>query len=120
MCFFEILLENITPSCGKLLNINSSRQNAIEALTCCPDNEYAKVTPLKEQLRANYSYIENGTRIPKSTPLSGIVVIPQKNLPRLLWRDPPSKRSHTEKRIQRESSIHSEPFIVEIGLHRYR
>lgn len=81
---------------------------------------FAKVTHLKEQLRANYAYFEDGVRIPKSTPLSGVVVLPQKSLPRLQWRQPPSQREHIEPRIQRESSIHDEPFIAEIGLYRYR
>ena len=98
----------------------AEKESALEALALCSDNEFAKVTPLKEQLRANYAYFEDGVRIPKSTPLSGVVVLPQKNLPRLQWRQPPSQREHVEPRIQRESSIHDEPFIAEIGLHRYR
>jgi hypothetical protein len=96
------------------------KELALEALALCPDNEFAKVVPLKEQLRANYAYIEDGVRIQKSTPLSGVVVLPQKNLPRLQWREPPSQREHIEPRIQRKSSIDNEPFIAEIGLHRYR
>ena len=99
---------------------DEEKESALEALALCSDNEFAKVTPLKEQLRANYAYFEDGVRIPKSTPLSGVVVLPQKNLPRLQWRQPPSQRVHVEPRIQRESSIHDEPFIAEIGLHRYR
>ncbi|WP_299581514.1 hypothetical protein [uncultured Microbulbifer sp.] len=99
---------------------DSERESAVEALALCPDNEFVKVIPLKEQLRANYVYFENGSRITKSTPLSGVVVLPQKNLPRLQWREPPSRRDHIEPRIQRVSRIHDEPFIPALSLHRYR
>jgi hypothetical protein len=93
-----------------------SLQNAIKSIQSCPDSFFAKVTPL----RANYVYYEEGSKINKSTPISGIVVVPQNTLPRLLWRDPPSQRSDISPRLQRESSIQAIPIVSALNLHRYK
>lgn len=97
-----------------------SLQDAIKSIQSCPDSFFAKVTPLNEQLRANYVCYEDGSRINKSTPISGIVVVPQTTLPRLLWRDPPSQRSDISPRLQRESSIQEIPIVSALNLHRYK
>lgn len=94
--------------------------DAIKAIQSCPDDFFAKVTPLSEQLRANYVYYEDGVRVPKSTPISGVVVVPQKILPRLLWRGPPSQRSDISPRLQRESNIQETPIVPDLNLYRYR
>lgn len=99
---------------------DSARDVAIEVLTTCSDTEFAKVTPLKEQLRANYAYTEGGIMVRKSTPISGVVIVPQKTLPRLLWREPPSTRERIQPRIQRETSVYDEPLISELSIYRYR
>lgn len=91
--------------------------NSIEE---CPDEYFVKIRPIKEQLRANYAFTDNDSRKWSSTSISGVVIAPQNTLPRVLWRNPPSQQPTKAPRLQRESSIHTDPFIKEINLYRYR
>ncbi len=86
----------------------------------CPDEHFVKIKHIKEQLRANYASTDNNHRKWRSMSISGVVIVPKDQLPRVLWRIPPSQRSKQSPRLQRESSIYSDPFIKEINLYRYK
>ena len=97
-----------------------AKVSSLQILSTCPDETlFAKVTPLKEKLVANYVYFENNLPIKKSTPVSGVVITPQKKLPMLVWRDPPSISNQTRVRLQRPTKIEESPILPELKIHRY-
>lgn len=96
-----------------------SKASALQILSACPDEFFAKVKPLKEQLRANYVYFENNLPVQKSTPVSGVVIAPQRKLPMLMWRDPPSSTKKPNVRLQRPTTIEETPILPALKIHRY-
>ena len=97
-----------------------NRESIYRTIDDCSDEHFVKIKPIKEQLRANYAFTVNNLRKWTSTSISGVVISPQTELPRVLWRKPPSQRQTKSPRLQRERSIHTDPFIKEISLYRYR
>lgn len=94
---------------------------AYAAIEACPDNIFAKIKPIQEQLRANIHYYEAEKLVTKSITVSGVVVAQQRKLPlpNLIWRDPPSQRKVKQIRGRRPVKIEPSPFIAELKLHRY-
>lgn len=86
---------------------------------CAPDEPLVRRITLPNQLRANYSYLENGKIKRKSCPISGVVIAQQKTLPRMAWRENPVFRKEVPIRLQRESKIEPEPVIHALSIHRY-
>lgn len=86
---------------------------------CAPDELLVRRITLPNQLRANYSYLENGKIQRKSCPISGVVIAQQKMLPRMAWRENPVSRKDEPIRLQRESKIEPEPVIQSLSIHRY-
>jgi len=86
---------------------------------CAPDELLVRRITLPNQLRANYSYLENGEIQRKSCPISGVVIAQQKMLPRMAWRENPVSRKEVPIRLQRESRIEPEPIIQSLSIHRY-
>ena len=86
---------------------------------CTPDELLVRRITLPNQLRANYSFLENEEVRRKSCPISGVVVAQQKTLPRMAWRENPVSRKEVPIRLQRESSIEPEPVIQSLSIHRY-
>lgn len=86
---------------------------------CAPDELLVRRITLPNQLRANYSYLENGEIQRKSCPISGVAIAQQKMLPRMAWRENPVSRKEVPIRLQRESKIEPEPVIQSLSIHRY-
>ena len=86
---------------------------------CAPDELLVRRITLPNQLRANYSFLENEEVRRKSCPISGVVVAQQKTLPRMAWRENPVSRNEVPIRLQRESRIEPEPIIQSLSIHRY-
>ncbi len=86
---------------------------------CAPDELLVRRITLPNQLRANFSYLENGEIQRKSCPISGVVIAQQKMLPRMAWRENPVFRKEVPIRLQRESKIEPEPVVQSLSIHRY-
>lgn len=86
---------------------------------CSPDEILVRRITLPNQLRANYSYYEDGEVKRKSCPISGVVIAQQKTLPRMAWRENPVFQKEVPIRLQRESKIEPEPVIQSLSIHRY-
>lgn len=85
--------------------------------TCHIDEKLVIKKSLPNQLRANYTFMQGDERIRKSTPLSGVVLVEQDYLPRLMWRDKPE--SNSKRRIASSSARYQdEPFVLGLNLYR--
>ncbi|WP_103684557.1 hypothetical protein [Zhongshania marina] len=58
----------------------------------------ATLFALPDQLRVNYGYIVDGKRKNKGLPVSGVVVVQQKALPKIKWRDRDSHKTQENPR----------------------
>lgn len=74
---------------------------------------------LKNQLRANYAFVLDGEIIRSSCPISGVVIVQGKELPRYVWRDNPEVTKVETPQVNRVSKIDSHPLIPQLGLYRY-
>lgn len=93
---------------------------AMEKIEACQDPFFCVLKRKGEQLRVNYIYFNEGEKVRKQTPISGIAVARQEYLPRVHWKNPPSTLPERESRLSRDdSSLDQEPFIPEANLHRY-
>ena len=86
---------------------------------CKPGEMLVERVKLKNQLRANYGYWDNGEIKRASCPISGIVMVQTKKLPRYVWRDNPDISGIKPPQVQRVSTIDDEPLIAQLGLYRY-
>ncbi len=86
---------------------------------CKPGEILVRKAQLKNQLRANYAWREGDAVIRESCPISGMVIAQQTTLPRKLWRDNPAHSETTAERLQRLSTISTEPYIKVLNLYRY-
>lgn len=90
---------------------------AVDLLNRCnPGEILVKKSSLPNQLRANYAYVEDGTIVRKSCPISGVVIAQQSHLPRKFWRDNPGDN---RRRPAQESKIEDRSFIESLDLYRY-
>ena len=102
---------------AKKLPGQGASQTAVDLLNKCnPGEVLVKKSTLPNQLRANYAYLEDGSIVRKSCPISGVVIAQQKNLPRKFWRDNPGDQ---RRRPAQESGIEEEPLILALDLYRY-
>lgn len=102
---------------AKKLPGQGASQTAVDLLNKCnPGEILVKKSTLPNQLRANYAYLEDGSIVRKSCPISGVVIAQQKNLPRKFWRDNPGDQ---RRRPAQESGIEEEPLILALDLYRY-
>jgi len=86
---------------------------------CSPGDTFARKTFLENQLRANYSYRENGVKHQRSCTISGVIIAQQDYLPRYVWRDNPANLEVKPPKLERVSGIEPKPFIQVLGLHHY-
>jgi len=114
-------IENAVKLVSKLpQDQDKAAKAALSALARCkPGETLVQKKPLKNQLRANYAYIEEGLIKRSACPISGVVIAQQKNMPRYCWRDNPATLEHSVPRLKRVSSIDPEPYIKVLRLHRY-
>lgn len=89
-------------------------------LSQCHDSEIlVERVKLKNQLRANYAYLLDGEMIRSSCPISGLVIVQNKAVPRHVWRDNPALTGLEIPQVDRVSKIDSQPLIPQLGLYRY-
>jgi hypothetical protein len=89
-------------------------------LSECRDSEtLIERVKLKNQLRANYAFVLDGEIIRSSCPISGVVIVQGKELPRYVWRDNPEVTKVETPQVNRVSKIDSHPLIPQLGLYRY-
>jgi hypothetical protein len=102
---------------AKKLPGKETSETAVDLLNKCnPGEILVKKSTLPNQLRANYAYLKDGRIVRKSSPISGIVIAQQKNLPRKFWRDNPGDQ---RRRPAQESGIENAPLIIALNLYRY-
>lgn len=89
-------------------------------LSACHDSEtLIERVKLKNQLRANYAFAVDGETVRSSCPISGVVIVQGKTLPRYVWRDNPELTEIEAPQVKRVSKIDSHPLIPQLGLYRY-
>ena len=71
---------------------------------------------LPPQLKANIQYFENDELVKKTISVSGVLVVPGKNLPLHCWRDKPDKPAD---RLSRPKKIENEQFVPVLQMYRY-
>lgn len=86
---------------------------------CRPGEILVEKTKLKNQLRANYGYKVNNEIVRDSCPISGMVIVQGKQLPRYVWRDDPDITGIKTPQVSRLSTIEAKPLIEKLGIYRY-
>ena len=83
-----------------------------------PDERLASPVRKKPQMRANLVF-NDGRRKPIT--LSGVTLVAGETLPEFIWRERPDPADSPPPRLTRsDSALETEPYIEELGLHRYR
>lgn len=119
----KITMEEAIKKAEQLPN-EDSREITLNLLAAIPPGDTLIVRKqLNNQLRANLVWQENKERKRKAVTISGIVINPSINLPKMLWRDDPGPRKESEsidRLVRADSRINPEPYIQALNIHLYR